>query len=159
MLLQPRRRRERLLAAVVRRHAPGRLRRSGRDEDDAEGIETDTWTAKAPSGEAVVVSVSTMPAQIADPAKLIDSTRDSLLASVKGTLESEQPLPGAMPARRILFRTGGADLRSRLVVSGDRLYQLLYVGRSEQQRGAAEVGQMFDSFRITAPALTAGPAH
>ena len=122
------------------------------------GIETTTWVSKSPTGEAVVVSVSKMPARIADPAKLMDSTRDSLLKSVKGTLESEQPVAGDMPSRLLVFRSGTAFLRSRLVVSGDKLYQLLYVGRSEEQRAVPAVMQMFDSFKVTAPAMTSSVA-
>jgi len=94
------------------------------------GITTSTWIAKAPTGEAVVISVSTMPGKVDDPAKLIDSTRDSLLKSVKGTLESEQPLAGPLLGRDLLFKSGTAFLHSRLIVSGERLYQLLYVGRT-----------------------------
>jgi hypothetical protein len=118
-----------------------------------DNIATDTWVSKAPSGEAVVVSVSQMPAKITDPAKLIDSTRDSLLQSVKGTLEKEEPITGALPARKVVFRSGTAFLRARLTVDGDRLYDVLYVGRSEDQRNAPAVGLIFDSFQITpAPA-------
>ena len=118
-------------------------------ETTQQGIDTITWVSKAPTGEAVVVSVSKMPAKIADPVKLMDSTRDSLLKSVKGTLENEQTLSGDKPGRVIQFKTPQAFLRSRLLVDGDKLYQLLYVGRSEEQRTA--VAAMFDSFRITAP--------
>lgn len=122
------------------------------------GIDTTTWIAKAPTGEAVVVSVSKMPAKIADPVKLMDSTRDSLLKTVKGTLENEQALSGDMPSRRILFQSGTAFLRSRLVVSGDKLYQLLYVGRSLEERNAPAVGAMFDTFHIATPPATASAA-
>ena len=114
----------------------------------AQNIATETWVAKAPTGEAIVVSMSKMPQKIVDPAKLMDSTRDSLLKSVKGTMESEQNVPGDMPSRILLFKTGQAFLRSRLVVDNDRLYQLLYVGRSEEQRADPAVAQMFDSFKI-----------
>jgi hypothetical protein len=123
------------------------------------GIDITTWVSKAPTGEAVVISVSKMPAKIADPAKVMDGTRDSLLKSVKGVLESEEALPGDMPARRLLFRSGTAFLRSRLVVKDDRLVQLLYVGRSEQQRAVPEVGRMFDSFRVLGPPMTASAAQ
>ncbi len=122
------------------------------------GIATSTWIAKAPTGEAVVISVSTMPGKIEDPAKLMDSTRDSLLKSVKGTLDGEQPLTGPMPSRDLLFKSGTAFLRSRLIVSGDKLYQLLYVGRTQAERDAPGVGQMFDSFQVvTPPAMTPAP--
>ena len=122
-----------------------------------DGIETTTWVAKAPSGEAVVVSVSKMPAKIADAAKLMDSTRDSLLKSVNGTLESEQPIAGDIPSRGLLFRSGTAFLRSRLAVEGDRLYDVLYVGRSEAQRAVPVVAQIFDSFKIEPAAPAPGP--
>ncbi|HEX3583826.1 MAG TPA: hypothetical protein VH087_18820 [Thermoanaerobaculia bacterium] len=118
------------------------------------GIATSTWIAKAPTGEAVVVSVSTMPGKIEDPAKLMDSTRDSLLKSVKGTLDSEQTPTGALPSRDLLFKSGTAFLRSRLVVSGNKLYQLLYVGRTQAEREAPAVAQMFDTFTVKTPAVT-----
>jgi len=85
----------------------------------AQNIETETWFSKAPTGEAVVVSMSKMPSKIADPAKLMDSTRDSLLKSVNGTLESEQTIAGDMPSRLLVFRSGSAFLRSRLFVNND----------------------------------------
>ncbi len=119
------------------------------------GIKTSTWIAKVPAtGEAVVISVSTMPGKIEDPAKTMDSTRDSLLKSVKGTLDSEQTVAGPLPTRDLLFKSGTAFLRSRLVVSGDDLYQMLYVGRSQAERDAPAVGQMFNSFTVKTPAVT-----
>ena len=119
------------------------------------GIATSTWIAKVPAtGEAVVISVSTMPGKIEDPAKLMDSTRDSLLKSVKGTLDSEQPLVGALPGRDLLFKSGTAFLHSRLIVSGDRLYQILYVGRSQAERDAPAVAQIFDSFKVVTTTVT-----
>jgi hypothetical protein len=122
-----------------------------------EGIETTTWLSKVPAtGEALVISISRMRAKITDPAKMMDSTRDSLLKSVNGTLESEDAIPGEIPARRLLFHSGtAAFLRSRLTVDGDRLYDVLYVGRSEAQRAVPAVAQIFDSFKITPP--TAAP--
>jgi hypothetical protein len=119
------------------------------------GIATSTWIAKVPAtGEAVVISVSTMPGKIEDPAKLMDSTRDSLLKSVKGTLDSEQTPTGPLPERDLLFKSGTAFLRSRLIVNGNKLYQMLYVGRSQAERDAPAVGQMFDSFKVVTPAVT-----
>ncbi|HEX6096221.1 MAG TPA: hypothetical protein VF432_07860 [Thermoanaerobaculia bacterium] len=112
-------------------------------------IETTTWISKALSTEAVVVTMSTMPAKILDPQKLITSTRASLLESLGATLESEQPRAGDVPSTRVLFRTDAAFFRARFTVVADRMYQLLYVGRSAEQRAAAPVAQMFESFRIT----------
>lgn len=112
-------------------------------------IETTNWISKAPTGEAVVVTSSRMPGKILDPEKMIASTRTSLLASLNATLESEEPRQGDVPSTRMLFRSDAAYFRGRLTVVDDRLYQLLYVGRSEDQRAASAVGEMFNSFRLT----------
>lgn len=120
--------------------------------DSPEGkIDTTNWIAKAPTGEAVVVTVSTMPALITDAVKAMDGMRESLLKSLNATLESEEKVEGR--AANLLFKSAGAFLRSRLVVDGNRMIQVLYVGRSEEQRGAAAVGEIFQSF-----ALAAAPA-
>lgn len=111
-------------------------------------IETTNWISKAPTGEAVIVTVSRMPARILDPQKMIDSTRASLLKSLGATLETEEPRPGELPSSRLLFRTDSAFFRARFTVLDDRFYQILYVGRSAEQRTAPEVGQIFESFRI-----------
>ncbi len=117
----------------------------------AEGkIATTNWIAKAPSGEAVVVTLSRMPGKILDPDKLFASTRDSLLKSLNATLESEETLSGNRPSTRLLFRSEApAFLRSRLVIDGNRFFQVLYVGRSAEQRAVPAVAQIFDSFEIT----------
>ncbi len=119
-------------------------------------IETTNWISRAPTGEAVVVTSSRMPGKILDPQKLIASTRASLLASLNATLESEEPRPGDVPSTRMLFRSDAAYFRARFTVVDDRLYQLLYVGRSADQRAAPTVGKMFDSFRITATPAAPG---
>ncbi|HYC89085.1 MAG TPA: hypothetical protein VEO54_07730 [Thermoanaerobaculia bacterium] len=112
-------------------------------------IETTNWISKAPTGEAVVVTSSRLPGKILDPQKLITSTRESLLKSLNATLESEEPRPGDLPSTRMLFRSDAAFFRARFTVVEDRLYQLLYVGRSEEQRAAPAVSGMFDSFHVT----------
>ena len=117
-------------------------------------IETTNWISKAPTGEAVIVTASRMPGKILDPQKLIASTRASLLKSLNATLESEEPRPGDVPSTRMLFRSDAAYFRARFTVIDDRLYQLLYVGRSEEQRTAPAVGAMFDSFHVAAAAAT-----
>ena len=101
------------------------------------------------TGEAVVVTMSKMPGKILDPTKLFASTRDALLKSVKGTLDNEQKLG---PASEVLsfHSSSGAFLRSRLIASGDRLYQVLYVGHSAEQRENPAIAAMFDSFSIGA---------
>lgn len=128
-------------------------------------IEATNWISKAPTGEAVVVTVSTMPGPIADAEKAFAGTRDSLLESLGATLENEQTIEAAHPTADLSFRNSAAFLRSRMLVDGDRLYQVLYVGRSEEQRAGTAISQMFDSFTIAAapapetPAVTASSSE
>lgn len=111
-------------------------------------IETTNWISKAPTGEAVVVTVSKMPGKILDPDKMMGGARDALLKSLKATIEREEAIDGAIPGRRLIFKNGSAWLRSRLLVDDDRFYQVLYVGRSPEQRDVPAVAQLFDSFQI-----------
>lgn len=121
-------------------------------------IETRNWISKAPTGEAIVVTVSTMPGKILDPSKMLESTRDSLLKSLNATLENENQL--SETSRDLLFRSQqAAFLRSRLDVRENQLFQLLYVGRSEEQRELPSVGKLFESFQIAAVATPAAPAE
>lgn len=115
-------------------------------------IETTNWISRAKSGEAVIVTLSRMPGKILDPQKLITSTRESLLKSLGATLESEEPRQGELPSTRVLFHSDAAWFRARFTVVDDRMYQLLYVGRSAEQRDAQVVGLMFDTFEIPAAA-------
>jgi hypothetical protein len=111
-------------------------------------IETTNWISKAPTGEAVVITVSTMPAKILDADKMINSTRDALVASLKATVETDEPVNGASPYRRLIFKNDAAFLRARLSVAENRFFQMLYVGRSQQQRDNPAVVTMFDSFKL-----------
>ena len=117
-------------------------------------IDTTNWISKAPTGEAVVVTVSTMPAPITDAGKAMDGMRDSLLKSLNATLESEQKIDDGKAAN-VLFKSAGAFLRSKLLVDGNRMVQVLYVGRSEEQRNAPAVAELFQSFAPTALAPAA----
>ena len=120
-------------------------------------IETTNWISRGKSGEAVIVTVSKMPGKILDPQRLITSTSESLLKSLGATLESSEPREGALPSTRVLFHSNAAWFRARFTVVDDRLYQLLYVGRSAEQRDAQVVGFMFDTFAVP-PAAPAPPS-
>lgn len=111
-------------------------------------IVTTNWISKAPSGEAVVVTMSVMPAKILDPQKLISSTSASLLKSLGATIDSEEARAQDAGSAGLLFHSDAAFFRSRFTVQEDRFFQLLYVGRSMEQRTAPSVGQIFESFRI-----------
>ena len=123
--------------------------------DSPEGkIDTTNWVSKAPTGEAVVVTISTMPAPITDAAKAMAGMRESLLKSLNATLESEEKVDDR--TSHLVFKGSGAFLRSKLLVDGARVMQVLYVGRSEEQRNAAGVAELFASFKANeaAPAAT-----
>ena len=115
-------------------------------------IVTTNWVSKAPTGEAIIVTMSSMPAKILEPQKLFAGARASLLKTLGATLESETARPGDTASVRLLFRSDRAFFRARFIVEGDRFYELLHVGRSAEQRNAEAVGQLFESFRISSPA-------
>lgn len=139
--------------------------------------EVTTYVSKSPTGEAVVVSISKMPGKVVDADKLFASTRDALLKSTNSTLDKEEKVPGENPTERLWFHTAPVAtptavaqssngvtttisqvqapvnpvfLRSRLIVAGDTLYNVLYVGHSEDQRNNPAVGSMLDTFTIPA---------
>jgi hypothetical protein len=112
-------------------------------------IETTNWISKSPTGEAVVVTVSKLPGKILDPTKMMASTRDGLLKTLNATIDTDEKVAGDMPSELLTFHNASAFLRSSLVVNHDRLVQLLYVGRSADQRALPGVTEMFNSFHIT----------
>ena len=115
-------------------------------------IETTNWIAKAPTGEAVIVTVSTMPGKILDAKKMMTSTRDSLLKSLNATIESDAPGAGDASTENLTFHSAGAVFRAHFEVIDKQFYQLLYVGRSNEQRDAPAVQQLFESFKIASAA-------
>ncbi len=118
---------------------------------DGKKTEVTTWISKSPTGEAIVVSISKMPGKIGNPDKLFSGTRDALLKSTNSTLDKEEKLAGANPGELLSFHSAsGAFLRSRLIIENDRFYQVLYVGRSAEQRENPAVGSMFASFALNA---------
>ena len=114
-------------------------------------IQLTNWISKSPTGEAVVVTMSKFSGKILDPSKLFASTRDGLVKSQNLILDSEEKLAGTPVSERLSFHTGSnVFVRSRLIAAGDRLYQVLYVGHTTEQRDNPAVGTMLDSFAINA---------
>jgi hypothetical protein len=114
-------------------------------------IEVTNWISKSPTGEAIVVTMSKFSGKILDANKLFASTRDGLVKSQNLTLDSEEKVAGTPASERLSYHSGSnAFLRSRLIASGDRLFQVLYVGHTPEQRDNPAVGTMLDSFAINA---------
>ena len=114
-------------------------------------IEVTNWISKSPTGEAVVVTMSKFSGKILDPAKLFASTRDGLVKSQNLTLDSEEKVAGTPASERLSYHSGSnAFLRSRLIAADDRLFQVLYVGHTTEQRDNPAVAAMIDSFAINA---------
>lgn len=136
----------------------GEFAKQSQESDSPGGkVQTTNWVSKAPTNEAVVVTVSKMPAKILDPQKLIASTRESLVKSLKATIESEQSAEGGA-ANDFSATTGSVFLRSHLEVNDDTLIQVLYVGRSAEQRAVPAVSDLFQSFKAKGPAPVATAA-
>jgi len=134
----------------------GEFKKEAKTVEGKEGkIETTNWVSKAPTGEAVVVTISKMSGKILNPTQMIDGTRDALLKSLNATIDNETKLSGDMPAKLITFHSASVWLSSQLAVNRDILYQLLYVGRTAEQRSAPAVNDMFQSFHVNTPAQAA----
>lgn len=127
--------------------------------DSKEGkIDTTTWVAKSTTGQIVIVAMTKMPGRILDPEKMIASTRDALLKSLNATVESEEKIPGDVTAEKLLFKSNTAQpvfVRTNLIVTGDRQYQVIFIGHSDTERTVPAVASMFDSFQaVTQTAQT-----
>src|ERR1700741_2607805 len=116
------------------------------------GIKATNWVSKSPEGSAIVVTMSKMPGKIIDPEKLLTSTRDSLLKSLGATLETGEKTDVTLTGANLFFSSKSAYFRSQLLVSDDRFYQLLYVGRTPEERTSPTVAQLFESFAVNNPA-------
>jgi len=119
-------------------------------------VDTTTWVAKSQAGQAVIVAMTKMPGKILDPDKMNQSTRDALVKSLNATIENEQKMAGDLTGENLLFKSNSAPVfaRARLIVSGDRQYQLIFIGHSDPERSAQPVESMFNSFQATAQTST-----
>ena len=119
-------------------------------------IDTTTWVAKSQAGQAVIVAMTKMPGKILDPDKMNQSTRDALVKSLNGSVESEQKLAGDTSGENLMFKSNSAPVfaRAELIITGDRQYQVIFIGHADADRTAAPVTAMFDSFKATAQTST-----
>jgi hypothetical protein len=113
-----------------------------------------TYVAKAPSGEAVIVTYGAMSGRILNPDKMIDSARDSLLKSIKASVDREKKFDAnGQPARSVFYSASAPRPlfgRTDFVIDGKRMFQLIYVGSAKEGLDAQATSDMFRSFRVKA---------
>lgn len=122
-------------------------------------IDVVSYVAKADDGSACIVIYSELSGPITDPESAIDSNRDSLLGQLGVQVEAEKPITVSdFEGRSMQFTTtdprpvfGRADF----VVADDRLYQVIYIGYSQDSRMAMESSEFFNTLQIEAPAMAA----
>ncbi|MHB0968691.1 MAG: hypothetical protein ACYC7A_10040 [Thermoanaerobaculia bacterium] len=115
-----------------------------------------TYVSKSPSGEACIVTYGEMSGPILDPKAMMTSGRDGLVKSLGATIEAEKELEidgnkgmtflySAAQPRPIFARTD-------MVVSGARLYNVIYIGPSAEARANQDVDAIFSSFKLVSKA-------
>jgi hypothetical protein len=85
-----------------------------------------------------------------EPAKRLDKVRDGNKGA-DGKVLAEKELtvgPDKHPAREVLIEKPSAVIRNRIVVAGDRLYQVMLQGPKDYVTGA-DADRFFDSFEVT----------
>ncbi len=82
--------------------------------------------------------------------KALDDGRDAAVRNIKGKLTSEKDVKVAgEPGREIQIEAPGLGIyRARLVIIGDRLYQLVVAGPEEIAR-SKDADKFLDSFKVT----------
>lgn len=125
-------------------------------------IDQVTYVSKAADGSAFIVTYGDLSGPITDPEAAMDGGRDSLVKSLNASVESESPREiDGNPGRTFQFSSAGETpifARTDLAVTGPRMYQVIFLGFSEEARQNNNVSQFFDSFDIRYEPETASPA-
>lgn len=112
-----------------------------------------TYVSKLPTGQACIITYGEMSGPILDPKAMMTSGRDSLLKSLGATMESEKEFEAegnkgmsfvysASTPRPIFARTD-------MLVQGARMYQVIYLGFTAEERNSEDVAALFSSFKLT----------
>ena len=121
-----------------------------------------TYISKSQDGSAVILGYSEFSGTITDPDATLKSGRDSLLKSLGATAKNERSAEvSGHPARTFLYSATSPRLvfgRTDLVVVGPRMYQLIYLGFTQEAIQQADVQGMFSSFRVSDPTPAPSPA-
>ena len=122
------------------------------------GAKVTTYVSKNEKGEIVIVSHALM-APTEDLDAYLAKEKNSLVKSLKATLESEQAIEidgqkgisfnYAIQGARPMFG------RTDMVVANPRLYQVIYLTAEQASVGGANVVEMFSSFDLNEEAIAA----
>lgn len=120
-------------------------------------IQQVTYVSKGLQGNAIIVTHGTMSGKILEPAKMMESGRDSLIKSLGAKLENQKQFEiDGKPALSISFtaeKPRPIFARTDLVVAGPRLYQVIFLGSSAEALGADSTQALFQSFDIKEAAI------
>lgn len=121
-----------------------------------------TYISKANDGSAVILGYSEFSGVITDAPATLASGRDSLLKSLGATANSERAVEvSGHPARTFNYSATSPRTifgRTDLVVVGPRMYQLIYLGFTQDGLQKADVQSMFSTFKVKDVEPKAEPA-
>lgn len=115
-------------------------------------IQQVTYRGTVQGGAACIVTFSQLKATINDPMAMMKSGRDSLLNALKAKLENENDTKIAgQPGMTLLYSATSQRpifARTDLIVRDKRMYQIIFIGFSQDQRSKAESSPLFNSFSL-----------
>jgi len=121
-----------------------------------------TYISKAEDGSAVIIGYSEFSGTITDPGATLTSGRDSLLKSLGATANNEKDVEvSGHPARTFNYSATSPRTvfgRTDLVVVGPRMYQLIYLGFTQEALQKGDVQGMFSTFKVREVEKDAAPA-
>ena len=117
-----------------------------------------TYVSKGQDGSAIILGYSEFAAEITDPAETMNSGRDEFTKAINASYTDErEKVVAGYPARSFLYAAAEPQAmfgRADLVVAGPRMYQLIFLGASQDGVGAPEITNFFRSFALTTPAAS-----
>lgn len=134
---------------------PSKPRYEERSLADAPGVTMHLWSAHAAKS---VFGVGYADYPVAGT-RLLDATRDALVANIRGRLLEEKPITSnGLAGLELTAESDDRVLQARLLLSGTRLFQLVALGPKKDLRNAAEEVDLFlSSLRpLAAPRTSAG---
>ena len=110
----------------------------------------------------MILGYSQFSGKITDPDATLASGRDSLLKQLGATASNERDVKvSGHPARTFMYSASSPRAvfgRTDLVVVGPRMYQLIYLGFTQEALQKADVQSMFSTFNVEEIEETPAPA-